>query len=82
MSQPILPDPDGGPPDDQASPDRFELLVRAALLLALGLGVALVVGVVVKACAWLNGESGPAWMDFSASTNTDSAVRILEPGAR
>ena len=56
--------------------------VKGGLLLALAAVVALAVVVVVKGCTWVAGNRGPAWMDFSASTNAEGAVRILEPGVR
>ncbi len=55
--------------------------VKTALLLSLAMGVSLAVIAVVKGCSWVTGGGGPAWMDLSASTNTDGAVRILTPGA-
>ena len=72
----------GGRPAEQSVRARDARAVRAALLAAVAIGVALTVGLVNKGCSWLQGGSGPAWMDLSASTNSEAAVRILEPGAR
>ena len=56
--------------------------MTGGLLLGLAVVVSLAVIGVVKGCTWVGGNRGPAWMDFSASTNADGAVRILEPGGR
>lgn len=56
--------------------------VKGGLVLCLAALVSLAVIGVVKGCTWVGGHRGPAWMDFSASTNAEGSVRILEPGAR
>ena len=62
-----------------AGEDRW---LKGGLLFSLAAVVALTVIGVVKGCTWVAGNRGPAWMDFSASTNSAGAVRILAPDSR